>query len=67
MKSSMKNFLAASLGQFDNTKLSYLKSKNTGLFSVCLYAVRKETFNASGKQYQKDISRFPLTINEEIT
>lgn len=29
-KSSMKNFLAASLGQFDNTKLSYLKSKNTG-------------------------------------
>lgn len=26
----MKNFLATSLGQFENTKSSYLKSENTG-------------------------------------
>jgi len=41
-KSGMKNFLAASLGQFENTESSYLKAESTGDFAVSLYAVRKE-------------------------
>lgn len=65
----MKNFLAAFLGQLENTKSSHLKSEKSGecFLYFYLYAIREETCNDFEKQYQKNTSSFPLTINKEIT